>query len=99
MDNKLYNTDHEAGLNFMNWYLYTDHAEEIDPTLGLLSHKAGFHLGEYVSSQNNRFPVLIHEVLLHDIMVGVWWAVRVTRITGFIPPPPRQIHTDVLHTF
>jgi hypothetical protein len=53
MDNKLYNTDHEAGLNFVNCYLHREHTGEIDPVLGLFNVEAWSHFGEYVSSQNN----------------------------------------------
>jgi len=53
MDNKLYNTDHEAKLNFVDWYLHREHAGEIDPTLSPFSGEAWSHFGEYVSSQNN----------------------------------------------
>jgi hypothetical protein len=35
MDNKLYNTDHEARVNFVNWYLHREHAGETDPTLSV----------------------------------------------------------------
>ena len=39
-------------------------------------NEAWFRLGGYVSSQNNRLPTLIHEVLLHDVMVDVLCPLR-----------------------
>jgi hypothetical protein len=53
MDNKLYNTEHEASMNTVNRYLYREHAGKIDPTFSLFNGEAWSHFCEYVSSQNN----------------------------------------------
>jgi len=44
MNNKLYNTDHEARLNFVIWYLHREHAGEIDPHSVCLVVKLGLIL-------------------------------------------------------
>jgi hypothetical protein len=53
MDNKLYNTEHEARMNIVNRYLHREHAGKIDLTFSLFSGEAWSHFCEYVSSQNN----------------------------------------------
>jgi hypothetical protein len=39
---KLYDTNHEARVNFVNWYLYVVYAGEIDPTFFLFSEEVNF---------------------------------------------------------
>lgn len=51
--------------------------EERDSILVLFSDEASFQLNHYMNSQNTEFPIIIH-----DIMVGVWCAMRATWITG-----------------
>jgi hypothetical protein len=60
---------------------------EIYPQLTFFSNKAWFHLQGYVNMQNNYYwssqnPHLNHEVLLHPVKVGVWFAVSAGRIVG-----------------
>jgi len=49
-------------------------------------NEAWFRLNGYANSQNNRLPMLIHEVPLHDVMVDVLCALRAPRLLDtFIP--------------
>jgi len=65
----LYNRDHEARFNSVNWYLHEIHKGEIGLTFVLLSGDNYFQVNEYGSSQNNNFPTLIHAVPLLGIKV------------------------------
>jgi hypothetical protein len=53
-------------------------------TLVLFSDEAWFHLSRNNKSPNNKFNTLMHQLPLHDVMVGVQCAVAVTRIVGSI---------------
>jgi hypothetical protein len=43
----------------------------MDPTLFLFSGLDLIPAHEYMKSQINRFPALVHKVLLHDVKGGV----------------------------
>jgi hypothetical protein len=73
------------------------HDGEICPKLILFNDEARFHLSGRLNSQNNKFPSLIREVQLHEIMVGVWCAACATRIPSSLLRP--QIHADILLIF
>jgi hypothetical protein len=60
------------------------HDEKNDSAFVLFRFKTWFELSGFLNSQNNRFPLLIHEVPLHDVAVGVWCAISATTITGWI---------------
>jgi hypothetical protein len=62
---KLYNTDCEARLHFVNLYLHGVHDVETDPTVILYIGHPLFQLGGCVNSQNKRFPILICKTPLH----------------------------------
>jgi hypothetical protein len=54
-----------------------------------------------VNSQNNGHssvedPIVIHEVLLHDVLAGVWCAMIARRILWSIFFP-ETLHTNMLH--
>jgi hypothetical protein len=58
------------------------HDGEIDPILVLWSHFSG-----YVDTQNNmcwsaESPIVVHEVVLHDVKFGMWCAVSATMTTA-----------------
>jgi hypothetical protein len=90
----LFDTDHEAKLNILNWYLHGEHAGEVDPTLVLITIEAYFHHSGYMKSQNNSYwcPILNHEVPLHNVTVVVWCAVGVSRIIGSIYFETANLH-------
>jgi hypothetical protein len=83
---RLWDTDHEAGLNSVNWYFQGVYDGEIDHTLILFSGETWFQLIGCVSCQEGGFPRLIHKALLHNVMPDVWHAVITTRTIGpFFP--------------
>jgi hypothetical protein len=51
---KLYDTDHKAKFNFVNWYLLGIYDVENDHAFILLRNKALVSLSGYTNSQNNR---------------------------------------------
>lgn len=51
---KLQDTDHEAGLNFVDCYLDMVHAGKMDPTHFMCSTEAQFLLGGYVNCHNKK---------------------------------------------
>jgi hypothetical protein len=80
------NTELDARMNFVNWYLHVMHDGEIYPTHSLCLATLGYILEEtrtlhsqVLFAQN---PVLIHKGPLHDAKFGVWCATRATRIIG-----------------
>lgn len=82
------------------------HGGDIDPTPHsfCLVTKLGFHLNWNMDWQNNIYwPaghfVLIHELPVHDIKVGVWYAVSVTRFIGSFLFPGDHKFTHTLQTF
>jgi hypothetical protein len=59
----------------------------IDPQLLFITEEAYFHLSGYVHSQNTRIwsdenPHAVHQFPLHDMKIGVWYAVSARRIIG-----------------
>jgi hypothetical protein len=58
------------------------HDGEIDPTFILLSDEVLFYLIPYVKSQNDVFPMFVHEAALRDAMGGVWYIMSPARIIG-----------------
>lgn len=73
----------------------------------LIAYEAWFFLNGHVNTQNNRYwsvgkPRLIHKLPLHDIKVGVWCAIVVTRMIcfPFLTQLTRQSTSDkFLHHF
>ena len=63
-----------------------------------LSIEACVNIRGYVDSQKNAFPILIHEIPLHDVTVGVWCAVSGTRTSGKIFMS-LCIQNDFIYTF
>ena len=66
----------EARLNFVNCYVHEMHDARI---LVLFCDLAQFHLGIYANCYSSRYwfaenPALHHEVPLHDVMGGVFFA-------------------------
>jgi len=51
-----------------------------------------------VDSHKNTFPILIHEIPLHDVTVGVWCVVSATRTLGKSLISV-CIQNDFIHTF
>ena len=51
-----------------------------------------------MNSQNNRFPMLIHEVPSHNDTAGVWCAMSAARIIGPNVVPTPLIYTDTLYS-
>jgi len=83
---KLYDTNHEGRVYFVNWLLNGVHAGEINPTL-IPCNEVWFHFSGHMNSQNtiNRsveIHMLIHEVPLYDDNVDVWCAMSATRVNG-----------------
>jgi hypothetical protein len=70
-----------SGTEFGNWYFHGAHYGETDPTFTLLSTEAWCELIGFINSQNNRFPVLIPKISLHNDK-HMWCAPNETRITG-----------------
>jgi len=73
-------TDHEAGLNFVNYYLDGVQAGEMDPSHIMCSAKAQFLCGGYVNCHNKKNyltknSMLMHTVPSHDVKVYVCCAV------------------------
>lgn len=69
--------------------LHMVHDGEIDPILILWSHFSG-----YLDAQSNMYwsaesPVVVHEVVLRDTKVGMWFAVSATMTIALLPPPVR----------
>jgi hypothetical protein len=93
VDHEIWEQNHEANQNFVNWYHHGLYGDKPDFKLVLFNCETWFQISGKVKCQNNRFTMLIHGMSKHDdIKVCVWCAVRVTRITG--PFSPRQyIHT------
>jgi hypothetical protein len=61
----------------------------VDPDIIFYTEKAWFHLSCHVNSQNSRCWSAenlhtIHEVLLHDVKIGVWCAISVHRIIAIV---------------
>jgi hypothetical protein len=81
---QLHDTHCEAALNSGNWCLLAAHDEDTGLSISLFLGDRGFRLNGYIDSQNNSFPVSIHEMSLLDITVGAWCAMSVTRITGLV---------------
>jgi hypothetical protein len=70
MVHKLYNTDHEAKVNFVKLYHHVENDGEIFPTLTLFSNKALLHLGGHVKSQNircTRYSTKCHYTMLRFV--------------------------------
>jgi hypothetical protein len=79
--------DPASKVHFCGWFLQSVVKGEMDLQLALFSDKTWFHLPGYINTQNNRHwssqnPHLTHEVLLHPVKVGVWYAVSARRIVG-----------------
>jgi hypothetical protein len=53
---------------------------------------------ETANSQNNRFPMLIHEIPSHSDTAGVRYAMSAARIIGLNVVPRPLIHTGKLHS-
>jgi len=51
-----------------------------------------------VNSQNNRLPMLIHEVASHNDTAGVWCAMSAARVIGPNVVPTPLIYTDTLYS-
>jgi hypothetical protein len=94
----LFDTDHEAKLHILNWYLHGEYAD-VDPSLVLITFEMYFHYSGYMNSQNNRYwcPILSHEGPLHNATVVVWCTVRVSRIIWSIYFETANIHWYVIH--
>jgi hypothetical protein len=84
MVHDIHDTHHEARQHFMNCYLLRIHAGETYLLLVVFKGEIWFLLTEYVKSLNNRFPMLIHKVVLRDVKVSVWCAMSATSIIGTI---------------
>ena len=73
------------------------HDGEMCPKLVVSDDEARFHLSDCLNSQTNKFPLLLREVPLHEIMVGVCYAACATRIPASLLRP--QIHANILLVF
>jgi hypothetical protein len=74
----------------------TSHSFCFAMNTGFISFNMSIYRAKVINLQ--KIPVLLHEVLLHDVKIGVWCAMSVNRITGatFFSWP--WIHSDKLHT-
>lgn len=74
----LYEADAKARLVFVNWYLHSDHDEEIYSKISLCpTVDLCFDL---LDTSNLTFLILIMEVLFLGLNVGVWCAINATGI-------------------
>jgi hypothetical protein len=79
--------DAEARINYCRWFQQSVYDGMVDPDFVFYTGKAWFRLSGNVNSQNNRYwsaenPHFIHEVPLHDVKIGVWYAITAHRIIG-----------------
>ena len=75
-------TTQTARPNFVNRYLHGMHAEELHPTVILFSDDTLFQMSECANPQNERFPMLTHEMPFGLYVTdGVWCAVCASMIT------------------
>jgi hypothetical protein len=58
------------------------HDGEIDPIFALLSDGVLFYLNRYVKSQNDVFPMFVHEVALRGAIGGLWYVMSAAWIIG-----------------
>ena len=65
---ELHDTHCEAALNSGNWCLLSVHDEGTGLSIVLFRGDRRFRLNGYIDSQNNSFPMSIHEVSLLDLM-------------------------------
>jgi hypothetical protein len=75
---KVYNTNHEEGVNFLEYKLMWD--MENGPNILQFSKEAWNYLSVYVKYQRPLFPILIHKMPLRDVKSGVGCAISATRI-------------------
>jgi len=73
--NVVYELQHIAKLHFLNWQFFGVYLGETDPRVILFNEQAWLMSGA-INSQNNRFLILIHKAPLHDVMVGVQYAIH-----------------------
>jgi len=94
----LFDTDHEAKLHILSWYLHGEYAGEVDPILVLITFESYFHHSGYMNSQNNSCwcPILNHEVPSHNVLIVVWCALGVSRIIGSIYFETANVHWYVI---
>jgi hypothetical protein len=68
-----------------SWFVQSGVESEIDPQLTFFSDEAWFRWQGYINMKNlcwsSQNPHLTHEVQLHPVKVGVWFAVS-ARIVG-----------------
>jgi hypothetical protein len=79
--------DAEARINYCRLFQQSVYDGMVDPDFVFCTDEARFHLSGYVNSQNNRYrsaenPHSVHEVLLHDVKIGVWCAISAHEIIG-----------------
>lgn len=77
---KFWEAEYAARVRFWSVLCEAWCSGEVDPLLSYFTDDVWFHLSGHVSTQNNRHqwadnPVLLHEVLWHDIKTGAWCAV------------------------
>ena len=82
-------TGHEMRIQFYNWFCEAVSRGEVYPVLNHFTNEAWFYLSSLVNPQNTSCwladnPRIIYAVLLHDVKVGVWSAISVTRIIRHI---------------
>lgn len=58
------------------------HDGEIDATFILLRSGVRFYLKRYVKSQKDVFPFFVHDVVLRDVIGGLWCAMSASLIIG-----------------
>ena len=71
MGSELQDTDHEAGLNFVDCYLDGVQAGEMDPTHIVCSTEARFLLGHNKKNKLTKNSMLMHTVPCEGIMCAV----------------------------
>ena len=81
----------------MNWHLPRRMAQKHITQSSVLWLNFVWNPGT-VNSQNNRFPMLIHDIPSHNDTAGVWCAMSAARIIGLNDVPRPLIHTDTLHS-